>query len=142
MSEHPTNTAKRLAQRGLALHASAPRAPGKDPNRRRYHKLFKAEFKAAQERLRPLGGVLLPGEHDYEAFVWSHDGGLRLIFYPHKVRTTGNVHIRVRSVGDNQALLRKAIFALAENSCTFQYPMDRALHNQAVTAAVLASRPS
>lgn len=133
------NPAKLLAQRGLAAHQPPARRASKDPNRGQYHKLFADEYRKACERLEPLGGRVVWGEHDYEAFTWECDG-LRLIFYPHKVRTTGNVHVRVRSVGSNAQLLRRAIFALAENSCTFQYPMDRVLHDAAVRASIERDR--
>jgi len=103
-----------------------------DPLKGKYHKVFSDEYRKADERLRGLGGTLVPGENDYEAFVFTATG-LKLIFYPHKVKSTGNVHIRVRSSGKTDTdILRKAIFALAENSCTFQYPMDRKMHNEAV----------
>jgi len=108
-----------------------------DSMRGKYHKkMFRREFEAAQQRLRPLGGQVEPGRFDYEAFTYIVPG-LTLIFYPHRVSTTGNRHIRVRSApGADPKLLEKAIFALAENSCTFQYPMDRDLHNRAVSASV------
>lgn len=98
---------------------------------------FRHEFAKALKRLQPLGGLVEPGVHDYEAFVYTLPGKLRLIFYPHTVKSTGNRHIRVRVSGryDPKAL-RDALFALAENSCTFQCPSHRDLHNKAVSAAI------
>jgi hypothetical protein len=107
-----------------------------DPLKGKYHKVFSEEYRKADERLRGLDGELVPGEHDYEAFVFTAPG-IKLIFYPHKTKSTGNVHIRVRSAGKaDQKVLRKAIFALAENSCTFQYPMDHKLHSEAVSESI------
>jgi hypothetical protein len=108
-----------------------------DPLRGKYcHKGYhRDEFETAKKRLAPLGGKVEPGVHDYEAFTYERPG-LRLIFYPHKT-SAQNYHIRVRSVGKTDPkVLRKAIFALAENTCTFQYPMDTKLHQEAVNAAL------
>jgi hypothetical protein len=105
----------------------------RDPMKGKYCKIFKEEFAKARERLAPLGGKLEYGENDYEAFIFKMPG-LHLIFYPH-MTSAGNRHIRVRSAGKtDRQLLKTAIFALAENSCTFQYPMDRKLHQDAVMA--------
>lgn len=131
--------AKKLAAQGMAKAAPAPRK-SQDRNRGKYHVLFKDDFAVASSRLEPMGGRLMPGQHDYEAFTFTIKG-LHLIFYPHQVRTTGNVHIRVRSSPtSDQKLVRRAIFLLAENSCRFQYPMDVALHNEAVSAALKEDR--
>ncbi len=114
-----------------------------DPMRGRYCRkgAFLAEFNAARERLADLGGTLEEGVHDFEAFTFNVPGKLRLIFYPHTTRSTGNRHIRVRTSGKfDPQTLRAAIFALAENSCTFQFPADGVLHQEAVSAAVLRSR--
>ena len=107
-----------------------------DPMAGKYtKKLFKAEFETAKKRLAPLGGTVSPGIHDYEAFIYEGDG-VRLIFYPHRT-SASNYHIRIRTGGkcDPEAL-RKAIFALAENTCTFQFPADGQLHGRAVRAAL------
>lgn len=96
---------------------------------------FNAEFLTAIERLAPLGGVVSPGVNDYEAFVYDVPG-LRMIFYPHRT-TARNYHIRMRPTGKvNGEVLRKAIYALAENTCTFQCPSHPELHGQAVRAAL------
>jgi hypothetical protein len=96
---------------------------------------FGAEFEKAKTRLAPLGGVVRPGVHDYEAFIYEGPG-VRLIFYPHRT-SANNYHIRVRTGGKCEPkALRAAIFALAENSCTFQFPADRRLHDEAVRAAL------
>lgn len=106
-----------------------------DPNCGKYAKLFKDEFAKAKERLAPLGGTVTAGTNDYEAFIYEADG-IRLIFYPHKT-SAFNYHIRVREGGKcKPQKLREAIFALAENSCTFQFPANRKLHNDAVSAAL------
>lgn len=96
---------------------------------------FKEEFEKAKARLAPLGGTVSSGVHDYEAFVYD-TLDLRLVFYPHKT-TARNYHIRVRTSGKfSREALRKAIFALAENTCTFQFPADTQLHGEAVRAAI------
>lgn len=110
-----------------------------DPLKGKYCKkhTFKREFELAKQRLASLGGQVVEGVHDYEAFTYEIEG-LKLIFYPHKT-SANNHHIRIRSVGKtDKSILRKAIFLLAENSCTFQYPMDRQLHNEAVTNSLKA----
>jgi hypothetical protein len=97
--------------------------------------MFRREFEAARDRLASLGGSVEPGVNDYEAFTYSAPG-VRLIFYPHKT-SAGNHHIRVRAGGKCEPKkLRAAIFALAENSCTFQFPADPSLHREAVSAAL------
>lgn len=108
-----------------------------DPLKGRYteRRYFREEFNKASVRLAPLGGRVLPGVHDYEAFVYE-GVDLKLIFYPHKT-SAGNHHIRVRTSGKfKKAALREAIFALAENTCTFQFPADIHLHRDAVRAAL------
>lgn len=108
-----------------------------DPMRGKYtHKgAFAADFAKAKERLAPLGGKVEPGVHDYEAFTYTAPG-VRLIFYPHRT-SAGNQHIRVRVGGKCEPdKLRAAIFALAENSCTFQFPADIGLHGEAVRHAL------
>ncbi len=102
---------------------------------------FRGDFIKAQQRLAPLGGIVEPGQHDYEAFIYTLPGKLRLIFYPHTVKSTGNRHIRVRVSGKyDPAALRAALFALAENSCTFQCPAHAELHRQAVYASIDRAR--
>lgn len=108
-----------------------------DPLKGKYTqpRYFKREFETAKERLAPLGGEVTPGEHDYQAFIYQAPG-LRLVFYPHKT-TAGNRHIRVRPEGKHdKALLKAAIFALAENSCTFGFPSQKQLSNEASIAAI------
>lgn len=106
-----------------------------DPLKGRYteRRYFRDEFQKAKDRLAHLGGQVIPGLHDYEAFIYE-SAKLRLIFYPHKT-SAGNHHIRVRTSGKfDKKALRDAIFALAENSCTFQFPADTKLHQEAVFA--------
>lgn len=110
-----------------------------DPLKGRYteRRYFGDEFQKASNRLAHLGGVVSPGVHDYEAFTYE-SARLRLIFYPHKT-SAGNHHIRVRTSGKfDKKALREAIFALAENSCTFQFPADIRLHEEAVFASLRA----
>ena len=96
---------------------------------------FAREFATAKERLAHLGGVVSAGVHDYEAFTYE-GSGVRLIFYPHKT-SAGNHHIRVRTSGKfDKAALRELIFALAENSCTFQFPADTRMHEAAVSKSL------
>jgi hypothetical protein len=110
--------------------------PGRDSYYRAHKMYFGPEFETAKERLASLGGQVTPGAHDYEAFVYEVEG-LRLIFYPHRT-TAGNYHIRIRTSGKfNREVLRKAIFALAENTCTFQFPADPVMHREAVHAALV-----
>lgn len=100
---------------------------------------FKAEFEIAKARLAPLGGTFIVGTHNFEAFVYKGDG-VKLLFYPHKT-SAGNRHLRVRTAGAfKRDALRAAIFALAENSCTFQFPADIQLHAEAVRAALQRER--
>lgn len=109
----------------------------KDPMRGQYTqtRYFRREFLAAKIRLAPMSGVVTPGEHDYQAFVFSMPG-LRLVFYPHKT-SAGNAHIRVRTEGKfNQKLLNRAISLLAENSCTFQFPQHSERHQKAISPGI------
>lgn len=116
--------------------------PMADPLRGLYtqKRYFRAEYLKAQRRLAHLGGEVKPGEHDYEAFIYEAPG-IRLIFYPHKVKSTGNYHIRIRPGGKcDPKKVAEAIFALAENTCTFQFPSDVKLHRAAVTHALKIGR--
>ena len=112
-----------------------------DPLKGKYthRRHFGYEFETAKARLAPLGGRVVAGMHDYEAFIYEADG-VRLIFYPHKTRP-GNYHIRVRTGGTcDPAKVRAAIFALAENTCTFQFPADVHMHREAVFEALRRER--
>lgn len=109
------------------------------PSKRGYEDTFRLEFWTAKERLAPLGGNVTPGVHDYEAFIYEREG-LRLVFYPHKT-SAGNRHIRVRTTGKfDPAVLREALFMLAENSCCFQFPADHMLHGEAVRHSLQIGR--
>lgn len=102
-------------------------------------KAWKHVQAAAQERLAGLGGRLEWSQHAHEVLRWEHDK-LVLIFYPHRT-SAGNYHIRVRSGKcADRALLRQAIVALAENSCHFQFPTERAFHDEGVSAALRENR--
>lgn len=93
---------------------------------------FQAEYKDAERRLCHLGGVLLPGVNDYEAFTYKMQG-LHLIFYPHKT-SSGHYHIRVRTQGKyDPDLLFEAIKSLRKDNytCTFQFPANKKLQHTA-----------
>jgi len=101
---------------------------------------FLREFEAAKERLKPLGGEVIPGDKDYEAFIYIAEG-IRLTFYPHKTSKTGNRHIRFRSSNNSDPKkVKDAVFALAENSCNFQYPTNPTMHRDAVNHALKIGR--
>ncbi len=102
--------------------------------------MWAAVKQAAQQRLAGLGGQLQDSPHDYEVMRWTHPH-LTLIFYPHRT-TAGNYHIRVRAAQcTNRKTLEKAIFALAENTCQFSFPTERAIHDRAVRASLQENRP-
>jgi len=98
-------------------------------------KMWERVKQVAQQRLAGLGGKLMDSPHAYEIARWMNPD-LTLIFYQHRT-SANNYHCRVRAgFCANRETLRKAIFALAENSCTFQFPTEREWHNEAVTAAI------
>jgi hypothetical protein len=102
-------------------------------------KYWASDKRAAELRLSGLGGRLVDSSHAYEMWRWEHPE-LTLIFYPHKT-SANNYHCRVRAGRCmNRETLRQAIFALAENSCTFQFPTERELHNEGVMAAIRRER--
>jgi hypothetical protein len=104
------------------------------------HKQWKAEWDSADQRLKGLGGRLDWSPVAYEIMRWVHPD-LTLIFYAHRT-TAGNHHARVRAGRcTNRDLLRKCIFALAENTCTFQFPTEQKWHGEAVTQAIRENRP-
>lgn len=94
----------------------------------------------AEQRLAGLGGVLEWSTVAYEVMRWESQN-LVLIFYPHRT-SAGNYHIRIRKGRCNdRTLLRKCILAIAENSCNFQFPTERALHDEGVSVALDQKRP-
>lgn len=102
-------------------------------------KYWAQDRRAAEQRLAGLGGKLMDSPHDYEMWRWMHPD-LTLIFYPHRT-SANNYHCRVRAgYCTNRETLRKAIFALAENSCTFQFPTERKWHNEGVMASLKRAR--
>jgi len=102
-------------------------------------KMWAQVKQTAQERLAGLGGKLLDSPHDYEIARWTNPE-LTLIFYPHRT-SANNYHCRVRAgFCSNRETLRKAILALAENTCTFQFPAEREWHNEAVMASIKQDR--
>ena len=103
-------------------------------------KLWAGVRDAAQTRLAGLGGRLVASEVQYEIMRWNH-ADLVLIFYPHKT-SAGNYHVRVRAGKcKDRKLLRKCVMALAENTCNFQFPTERAFHDEGVRQAVIENRP-
>ncbi len=103
-------------------------------------KMWAAVREAAQTRLTGLNGQLVASETQYEIMRWVHDD-LVLIFYPHRT-TAGNYHVRVRAgkCGDRK-LLRRCVMALAENSCSFQFPTEPEFHAEGVQQALAENRP-
>ena len=102
-------------------------------------KLWARVRDTAQTRLAGLGGKLVASEVQYEIMRWVH-ADLVLIFYPHRT-TAGNYHVRVRAGKcSDRKLLRKCVIALAENSCQFGFPTERAFHDEGVTQAVKENR--
>jgi hypothetical protein len=93
----------------------------------------------AAERLSGLDGALDWSPHAHEVLRWEHPK-LTLIFYPHRT-SAGNYHIRVRAGRcTHRGLLRECIIALAENSCQFQFPTERAFHDEGLRVAVKEGR--
>lgn len=104
-------------------------------------KYWRGDRQKAEQRLAGLGGKLMDSPHAYEMWRWMHPD-LTLIFYPHRT-SANNYHCRVRAgFCSNRDTLRKAIFALAENTCTFQFPTERKWHNEAVSASLSRERDS
>jgi hypothetical protein len=103
-------------------------------------KLWAGVRDAAQTRLTGLSGKLVASDVQYEIMRWVH-ADLVLIFYPHKT-SAGNYHVRVRAGRcTDRKLLRKCVMALAENTCNFQFPTERAFHDEGVRQAVTENRP-
>lgn len=82
----------------------------RDPMAGKYQKPFKHEFLMAQLILKGKGGELSWSTKDYEAFTFTADG-VRILFYPHKTSSTGNVQCRVRDHGSKNKLLARKIMA-------------------------------
>ena len=105
----------------------------------KHRKNWKNERAAAEQRLAKMGGRLDWSDADYEVMRWVHPK-LTLIFYPHRT-TAGNYHIRVRAGKClDRALLRECVMALAENTCTFSFPTERAFHDEGVYQAIRENR--
>ena len=68
-----------------------------DPNSlAKYRSMYTYEFKLAKKILGATDYELFWVDVDYQLFVFEYDG-VRLVFYPHKTKGTGNTHVRVRS---------------------------------------------
>lgn len=100
-----------------------------DPIAGKYHKYFKEEFRMADLCLKAFGAFASTGsklvwsETDYVAFRFLSPTGIDLIFYPHKVKGTGNVHIRVRDQGRRDKFTANRLMVLLDiasgHNCTF-----------------------
>ena len=92
-----------------------------DPNAGKYHRLFKDEFKQAEEILAGRGGKVEWSTNDYQAFTYR-EPGVCLVFYPHKT-SAGNYHVRVRNQGSKEAPLAKRLmrelYVQSGHSCSF-----------------------
>jgi hypothetical protein len=82
----------------------------RDPNAGKYQKMAKREFAIAGRVLAEAGGELTWSTHDYEAFRFVAPG-VRLIFYPHRTSSTGNISIRVRDSGSSNTKLAARLMA-------------------------------
>lgn len=87
-----------------------------DPNRGKYQKWFRQEFKMAGIILQEFGGkeyadALTWADADYQAFRFRCDG-VSLVFYPHTTRGTGNVSCRVRDDGSKDKKKMLTILSL------------------------------
>lgn len=104
-------------------------------DRRRWAKVKQA----AEKRLAGLGGRLIDSSVDYEIARWVSPE-LTLILYQHKT-SAWNYHCRVRA-GEckSRDMLRRAIHALAENSCQFQFPSEKKFHDEGVQIALSENR--
>ncbi len=93
-----------------------------DPMAGKYSREFKREFAIAALVLKDQPGTLAWSKNDYEAFRFVGQGAT-IIFYPHKVRNTGNKHIRIREQGSTDKNLAEKLMALldigAGHCCTF-----------------------
>lgn len=91
-----------------------------DPLAGKYHNHYAGEFDLACALFRqlPFEGKLEWSKNDYEAFVYKSPL-VSLIFYPHKVRGTGNYHIRIRDHGSKDKALMEFISAYLDYGSGF-----------------------
>lgn len=96
----------------------------KDPNAGKYHKIYQEEFKMAAYILSDYDGQIGWLEHDYQAFYFKTKH-VHLIFYPHKTKSTGNTHLRVRSQNSSNPQIAyemmKKLYGGSGANCTFSY---------------------
>lgn len=83
----------------------------KDPQAGKYQKWFQHEWLMADLILKPLGGTLTWSGKDYEAFLFTSEG-VRILFYPHKTTSTGNIQCRIRDHGSKNKLEARRLMAL------------------------------
>lgn len=87
-------------------------------------------FRHAGKILEGLG-TLEWGTHDYQAFTFKSDK-VSLVFYPHKVKTTGNHHLRVRDQGSKdkkQAYTYMQALSESTPDCHFSFNWPTADRN-------------
>ncbi len=91
----------------------------RDPNQKRYRKMYRQEFEIAAEALKGRGGVLEWSDHDYIAFTWK-EPKVHIVFYPHRT-SAGNHYIRVRDQNSkDKALATQLMDALDAAVPTFK----------------------
>jgi hypothetical protein len=85
-------------------------------------KQYRKEYELAKRNLANEPGALVWVKHEYQLFKYS-ENCVRLVFYPHKTKGTGNIHVRVRDEHskDKQRAdyLMKRLDDSAGNNCTF-----------------------
>lgn len=102
-----------------------------DSNKKRYRKLYAADFEQAKDYLLPqYGGELVWVDHDYQAFQFRLPD-VTLVFYPHKT-SAHNHHLRVRDQNSSNKERAAAIMACmqfdkneaGQFDCTFHRKND------------------
>lgn len=97
----------------------------RDPMAGKYQQWFRHEFAVAALILKDVAdGQLYWGTADYEAFRFLSPR-VRLIFYPHKTRSSGNINVRVRDASSpDRALamrLMKRLYIGSARDNTFSH---------------------
>jgi len=89
-----------------------------DPFKGRYNEIYQFEFDLATEALKEFGGKMEWGKHNYQAFIYTAPE-LKITFYPHKTKTTGNHSIRVHGSGKKYNLAHALLKIAAGYRNTF-----------------------
>lgn len=90
----------------------------RDPNKKRYRKMYREEFDIAAATLKGREGALEWSDHDYIAFTWK-EPTVCIVFYPHRT-SAGNHYIRVRDQNSkDKALAVRLMDALDDAVPTF-----------------------